>query len=66
MVMRNFIHLVSSPSKGSVFFAENYDPMLISSFIVVAIFASYVSLLVSRHVSITTSAVTRWIWLAYV
>ena len=38
--------------------------MLVSLSIVVAVFASYASLLVSQHVSTTTEATSRWIWIA--
>jgi diguanylate cyclase (GGDEF)-like protein/PAS domain S-box-containing protein len=62
--MLNFLHLVISPPESSVLYAGNYDPVLVSLSIVVAIFASYASLLVSQHVSTATAATTRRMWTA--
>lgn len=62
--MLNFLHLVISPPESSVLYTGNYDPMLVSLSIIVAIFASYASLLVSQHVSTTATATARRMWIA--
>jgi diguanylate cyclase (GGDEF)-like protein/PAS domain S-box-containing protein len=60
----DFLHLVLSPPESSVLYQGNYDPVLVILSIAVAIFASYASLLVSQHVSSTTTATTRRMWIA--
>ena len=61
--MLNFLHLVISPPESSVLYTGNFDPVLVSPSVVVAIFASYASLLVSQHVSTTSTAATRRMWI---
>ncbi len=61
--MLNFLHLVIAPPESSVLYTGNYDPVLVSLSVVVAIFASYASLLVSQHVSTTSIAATRRMWI---
>src|SRR4030042_2206261 len=61
--MLNFLHLVISPPESSMLSTGNYDPVLVSLSVVVAIFASYASLLVSQHVSTTATATTRRMWI---
>lgn len=45
-------------------YAGSYDPVLVSLSIIVAIFASYASLLVSQHVSAARTAAIRRMWTA--
>jgi len=59
----NFLPLVFSPPESSVLYTGNYDPVLVSLSIVVAIFASYASLLVAEHVSSAATAKTRRLWI---
>jgi len=47
-----------------VLYAGNYDPVLVSLSIVIAIFASYAALLVSQYVATTTTATVRRMWIA--
>ncbi len=61
--MLNFLHLVISPPESSLLYTGNYDPLLVILSVVVAIFASYASLLVSQHVATSTTAATRRLWL---
>ena len=60
----NFLHFVLSPPESSVLYTGSYDSVLVGLSIAVAIFASYASLLVAQHVSTTTTATTRRLWLA--
>jgi len=62
--MLNFLPLVITPPESSVLYRGSYDPVLVGLSIVVAIFASYASLLVSQHVSSTTTATSRRLWIA--
>ena len=62
--MLNLLHLVISPPESSVLYEGNYDPVLVTLSIVVAIFASYAALLVSQHVSTTSAATIRRMWVA--
>jgi PAS domain S-box-containing protein len=62
--MLGFLHLVITPPESSLLYRGNYDPVLVGLSIVVAIFASYASLLVSQHVSTTTTTTSRRLWIA--
>ncbi len=56
--------LVFSPPESSVLYTGNYDPVLVSLSIFVAILASYASLVVSEHVSTITRTKIRRLWIA--
>lgn len=58
------LNLMMSLPDGSVLYAGNYDFVLVSLSVTIAIFASYAALLVSQHVAITTNAATRRLWIA--
>ncbi|MDO8770214.1 MAG: EAL domain-containing protein [Burkholderiaceae bacterium] len=62
--MSDFFHLFIAPPDSSLLYTGHYDPVLVSLSIVVAIFASYASLLVSQHVASTPVAATRRMWMA--
>ena len=49
----------------SLLYAGNYDLVLVGLSIVVAIFASYASLLVSQHVTVTSAKTARRIWISF-
>ncbi|MDZ7656015.1 MAG: EAL domain-containing protein [Sulfurimicrobium sp.] len=54
-----------SPPESSVLYTGNYDPVLVSLSVFVAILASYASLLVSQHVSTAIRESTRRLWVAF-
>jgi diguanylate cyclase (GGDEF)-like protein/PAS domain S-box-containing protein len=58
----NFLHLVFSPPESSVLYTGTYDPVLVSLSVVVAILASYASLMVSQHVLTIRSTKARRLW----
>lgn len=63
--MLNFLQLTLTPPESSVLYRGNYDPVLVSLSVVVAIFASYAALLVSQHVSSSArTATSRRLWIA--
>ena len=59
--MLDFLHLVVAAPDSSLLYAGLYDPVLVTLSVVVAMFASYAALLVSRHVVATRTH--RRIWL---
>jgi len=64
MLTLDFLHLIGAPPDSSLLYQGSYDPVLLSLSVVVAIFASYASMLVSQHVSTSTSARARRLWIA--
>lgn len=62
--MLNFFHLVISSAERSVLYSGNYNPVLVRISIVVAIFASYASLLISQYISTTLAATVSHLWFA--
>ena len=62
--MLNFIHLVISQPDDNVLYQGAYDPVLVIFSILVAIFASYASLVVSQHVSTITNTKVSRLWIA--
>ena len=58
------LNLFISPPDSSVLYAGNYDFVLVSLSVLVAVFASYAALLVSQHVATATLAKTRHLWIA--
>ena len=58
------LNLIISPPDSSVLYTGNYDFVLVSLSVIVAIFASYAALLVSQHVATVALAKTRHLWIA--
>lgn len=56
------LNLIIAPPQGSVLYSGNYDFILVTLSLVVAIFASYAALLVSQYVA-TTTAIRRRLWI---
>jgi NO-binding membrane sensor protein with MHYT domain len=61
VTMRDFLPLVVSAPDSSLLYAGHYNPLLVTLSIIVAMFASYAALLVSRHV--VTTHHHRRLWL---
>jgi diguanylate cyclase (GGDEF)-like protein/PAS domain S-box-containing protein len=61
--MFNFQEIIFSPPESSLLYTGHYDPLLVSISIVVAMFASYASLLVSQQVPLATTKQGRRAWL---
>jgi diguanylate cyclase (GGDEF)-like protein/PAS domain S-box-containing protein len=55
---------VASPPDDSLLYAGHYDPVLVLLSVVVAIFASYASLLVSQQVLASATSRLRRLWIA--
>ena len=62
--MLNFLDLVLTPPESSLLYQGNYDPVLVSLSIIVAILASYASLRVSQYASTITTSKTKRMWIA--
>ena len=62
--MLNFLEIVLSPPESSVLYTGNYDPVLVSFSVIVAILAAYASLMVSQHVSTIKRSKLRRQWIA--
>lgn len=62
--MLDLFHLVIPSPESSVLYTGSYDFVLVGLSVVVAIFASYASLVVSQYVSTTTTARARRLWIA--
>ena len=62
--MFNYFHLVVASPESSLLYQGNYDPVLVTLSILVAILASYASLMVSQYVSTITSTRIRRLWIA--
>ena len=62
--MFSFLQLVSTTPESSLLYQGNYDPLLVSLSILIAILASYASLLVSQHVSSIAKTEIRNFWIA--
>ena len=62
MSMPNFLELVVAPPDSSLLYTGHYDPVLVALSIVVAVFASYASLLVSQHILVSAAGETRRLW----
>ena len=60
--MLDLLHLVVSPPEDSVLYAGNYDPLLVTLSVAIAIFASFAALLVSQQVSVAGRLTTRRWW----
>jgi hypothetical protein len=52
--MTNFLNIALTPPADSVLYAGNYDYILVSLSLLVAVLASYAALLVSQFVSVST------------
>lgn len=63
-LVQRIFSFVISPPESSVLYAGNYDFVLVSLSIGIAIFASYAALLVSQHVATTTIVTVRRMWIA--
>lgn len=61
ITLRDFLPLVVSAPDSSLLYAGHYNPLLVTLSIVVAMFASYAALLVSRHVVMTNSHRRLWL-----
>jgi diguanylate cyclase (GGDEF)-like protein/PAS domain S-box-containing protein len=59
--MHDFLPIVLAAPDSSLLYAGHYDPVLVTLSVVVAMFASYAALLVSRHV--TAARAHRPMWL---
>lgn len=59
--MLELLHLVVAAPDSSLLYAGLYDPVLVTLSVVVAMFASYAALLVSRHVVATRSHRRMWL-----
>ncbi len=57
------LNFVLTPPQSSLLYEGNYDLILVSLSVIVAIFASYAALLVSQHVSIEATSKKR-LWIA--
>ncbi|MEI7456162.1 MAG: EAL domain-containing protein [Nitrosomonadales bacterium] len=62
--MLNLFNLVLSPPENSVLYTGNYDFMLVTLSVMVAIFAAYAALLVSHNIVQCKVAAIRRVWLA--
>jgi diguanylate cyclase (GGDEF)-like protein/PAS domain S-box-containing protein len=61
--MTNFLNLILTPPADSVLYAGNYDYILVSLSLLVAVLASYAALLVSQFVSVSTKSTLRKLWI---
>jgi diguanylate cyclase (GGDEF)-like protein/PAS domain S-box-containing protein len=59
--MLDFLSIVIEPPDSSLLYAGRYNPLLVTLSVVVAMFASYAALLVSRHVAATKSHRRTWL-----
>ncbi|NML60857.1 EAL domain-containing protein [Massilia sp. RP-1-19] len=59
--MLDFLHLVVVAPDSSLLYAGMYDPVLVTLSVVVAMFASYAALLVSRRVAATRKHRRMWL-----
>lgn len=59
--MFDFLHLVVAAPENSLLYVGMYDPVLVTLSVVVAVFASYAALLVSRHVIATNNHRRMWL-----
>jgi diguanylate cyclase (GGDEF)-like protein/PAS domain S-box-containing protein len=59
----DFFHFFIEPPESSLLYTGHYDPVLVTLSVLVAIFASYVALLVSPHVSTARTTKSRRLWL---
>ena len=62
--MFDFLPLVSTPPDSSLLYTGHYDPVLVCLSVVVAMFASYASLLVAQHISNARTSGARHWWTA--
>jgi diguanylate cyclase (GGDEF)-like protein/PAS domain S-box-containing protein len=62
--MPDFPEIFVSPTNSSLLYSGHYDPVLVCLSVAVAVFASYASLLVSKHVADATVGARRRLWLA--
>ncbi len=61
--MLDFLNLVVAAPANSLLYVGRYNAVLVGLSVVVAIFASYAALLVSKHVATVTARTTRRAWL---
>lgn len=59
--MLDFLHLVVAAPESSLLYVGMYDPLLVTLSVVVAMFASYAALLVSRHAVATSNHRRMWL-----